>query len=207
MGRIPPRAESATSRSGRRFDRRIGQYAHLMAPPDEFGGETHGRRHGPSAVDHRQQEPGTAMPQMFGHQRPALARSGCAALTIGNSSTMTISSPIGVAQQAGAEPQRAFVVAREGSSWHLVGIPGYRGSRDPDRDAVGAAVVSSSESRACAAASPAMSPIRCVRGLSQASNSSDSSDLTDPNGASMSLIIRAGTIQETACPRNEETSP
>ena len=82
-----------------------------MAPPDEFRGETHGRRNGPSAVDHRQQEPGTAMPQLFSHQRPALARSRCAALTISISSTMTISSLIGVAQQVGAERQRAFVVA------------------------------------------------------------------------------------------------
>ena len=92
-------------------NRRIGQHVHFMAPPDEFGGETNGWRDGPSSVDHRQQEPGTAMPQVFNHHWPALARSRCAALTISISSTMTISSLIGVAQQVGAERQRALVVA------------------------------------------------------------------------------------------------
>jgi hypothetical protein len=51
------------------------------------------------------------MPQVFSHHWPALARSRCAALTVSISSTMTISSLIGVAQQVGAERQRALVVA------------------------------------------------------------------------------------------------
>ncbi|MHA7155996.1 hypothetical protein [Arthrobacter sp. TMN-50] len=51
------------------------------------------------------------MSPVFSHHRPAPARSKGAALAISISSTIAISSLIGVAQQVDAERQRAFVVA------------------------------------------------------------------------------------------------